>query len=102
MNFIDKIRFIDINVPVSAGIMPLVSYSQINTIAKLSSAVFPDELKILIEKYKDNPSDFQKAGIEFSSNQINSLLISGYADGIHIYTMNRPDISFEVFSTIVI
>lgn len=88
-SFMDKIRSKGIAVPVFAGIMPITNIKQIDRITCLSGTSLPCEMKEILEKYKDNPDDLQKAGLDFAIKQINELIDNG-VEGIHIYTMNKP------------
>lgn len=88
-SFMDKIRSKGVAVPVFAGIMPITNIKQIDRITCLSGTSLPYEMKEILEKYKDNPDDLQKAGLDFAIKQINELIDNG-VEGIHIYTMNKP------------
>lgn len=80
----------DIQVPISAGIMPVTSAKQLGNIVSMSASSVPKELSDIIAAYGENPADMQKAGLEFAIRQIDDLLKHG-VDGIHIYTMNKPE-----------
>ena len=95
-DFIEKIRKAGINVPVHAGIMPITAANQLGTSVKLSGSSVPNELSSIIAKYGENPDDMKKAGIEYAINQINDLKKNG-VDGIHIYTMNKADITMAIY-----
>ena len=81
-----------IHVPISAGIMPVTSVNQLGTTVSLSGSSVPKQLSDVLAKYADSPADMKKAGIDFAISQIEGLLSNG-VDGIHIYTMNKPEIS---------
>jgi methylenetetrahydrofolate reductase (NADPH) len=78
-----------INLPITAGIMPVFSASQIKHISGLCGATLPPALQNMMEKYSHNQDALQSAGIEYACRQIDDLVSYGFA-GIHIYTMNRP------------
>jgi methylenetetrahydrofolate reductase (NADPH) len=88
--FLNRIRQMDINVPVCAGIMPLLNSRQVARIHSLCGASIPKPLQTIIEKYENSPSDFEKAGIEYACSQIIDL-VANKVDGIHLYTMNKLD-----------
>lgn len=98
-NFYDKVRAKGIEIPISAGIMPITSINQVKTIVGLSGANIPASLKGMLEKYENNPDDFKKAGLEFATNQITNLLDFG-VQGIHLYTLNKVDISNAIFENL--
>lgn len=97
--FLDKTETVNIKVPIIAGIMPITSIKQIKTTIEMSNAYVPLKLKRIFEKYQDNPSDFKKAGIDFAILQILDLLSQGVS-GIHLYTMNKVDVSKSIYQNI--
>ncbi len=93
-DFQNKAAQLNISCPITAGIMPVFS-TQIKTMAAKSGCSIPAKLVVMIDKYQDNPDDLLKAGIEYAGTQIRDLIENG-ADGIHLYTMNRPKSSREI------
>ena len=94
--FIERIRKAGITVPVHAGIMPITRANQLGTSVSLSGSSVPTALSLLIAKYSENAEDMKKAGIEYAVNQINDLKAHG-AEGVHIYTMNKADVTMEIY-----
>lgn len=92
--FYDKTLSAGLRLPISAGVMPIISKSQIEKMIFMCGASLPAKLVRVLRKYEHNAEDLQKAAIEYSANQINDL-IAHKVDGIHIYTMNRPEIARE-------
>ncbi len=86
--FVDKAQRLRINVPIVAGIMPILNAGQIKRMVYLSGASIPGKLLKLIDQYEHHPEDMKKAGIEYASHQIQDLL-DNHVDGIHLYTMNK-------------
>ena len=87
--FHEKALRIGIDVPITAGIMPVFSASQIKHISGLCGATLPPALQNMMEKYSHSQDALQSAGIEYACRQIDDLINYGFA-GVHIYTMNRP------------
>lgn len=90
--FLDYTAKIGIDRPIIPGIMPFLSQAQISRMIFMCGASLPSEIIRLLNKYADNPDDLRKAGIEYAAVQICDLLKND-VDGIHIYTMNHPDIA---------
>lgn len=90
--FIDRILARGIRLPVSAGVMPLLSRAQVERMIFMCAASLPAPIIKIINKYGDNASDLEKAGLEYAFNQIQNLA-ANKVDGIHIYCMNRPHIA---------
>lgn len=98
--FIDKIHSKNINIPIEAGIMPITNPKQINKMVVLSGASIPKEFKLMIEKYSNDIISLKKAGIEFAIKQIKGLIDYGI-NGVHIYTMNKPDVAQQIIKSII-
>ena len=94
-DFMDKARSIGIENPVAAGIMPIFKADQIKSITARSGCSIPAKLVLMMDKYNDNPDDLRKAGIEYAALQIRDLVENG-VEGIHLYTMNRPNSTKEI------
>lgn len=94
--FEEQARNRGISIPISTGIMPITSVNQIGTTISLSGAKIPKKLVTIIDKYKNDPEDMKKAGLDYAANQILELM-EHQVDGIHLYTMNKLDISQFIF-----
>ena len=97
--FIAAARNLGINVPISAGIMPIVSHKQIEKTVSLSGASIPPVFAEMLEKYGDDPEGLYEHGIQYAVDQIRDLIEHG-VDGIHLYTMNNPEVSLEIYDRI--
>jgi len=95
--YLDKIREMGIKVPVSAGIMPVFKAKLLSKMIKLSRATVPSDLISIVEKYRDNDTEMEKAGIEFATKQVEDL-IKNDVDGIHLFTMNRASLAKKISS----
>lgn len=99
-DFRDKCVKKGINVPITAGLMPLTSSKQIERMCVLSGgASMPAAFTRILSKYIDNPVALRQAGIAYVINQIMELA-SQDVDGIHIYTMNNPDTAERIISAV--
>lgn len=98
-NFHKKIKEFNINVPISIGIMPVTNKNQLLKMISLCGADLPDKFIRILTKYQYNPEALKEAGIAYATEQIIDLLSYG-VDGIHIYTMNKPEIAKKILSNI--
>ncbi len=94
--FMDDIRKAGISVPVHAGIMPITKVNQLGTSVSLSGSSVPKKLSNLIAKYAEDPEGMKKAGTEYAIEQVTDLIKHG-VDGIHIYSMNKSDVTTEIY-----
>jgi methylenetetrahydrofolate reductase (NADPH) len=84
-----KIRDSGFQIPLIAGIMPVMTRSQIERIIKLSGCDVPERLQSLLNKFANDPKGLLEAGLEYTADQIKDLM-NNNVDGIHIFTMNNP------------
>ena len=97
--FLDKARKIGVTKPIEAGVMPILSKSQITRMIFMCGASLPANIIRILNKYENRPEDLEKAGIDTALNQIQGL-INGGVDGVHIYTMNKPHIAKTIMGGI--
>lgn len=93
--FLDMAARKGITVPITLGIMPMMSRKQVERMIFMCGATLPSPLIKIINKYGDNSDDLCKAGIEYAAKQIRELK-KNQVDGIHIYCMNKPEVAREL------
>lgn len=84
-----------ISVPLIAGIMPLTGISQLGRIRALSGVPLPRKLLRIAERFEDNPLALRQAGIAYATEQAFELYSNG-TRGVHIYTMNKPEVAEKI------
>lgn len=97
--FLDKCRAARIRIPITFGIMPFMSKSQVSRMIFMCGASLPSPLVKLLARWEDDPVGLRKAGIEYACTQLEGLAKHG-VDGVHLYSMNRPDVAREIAQTI--
>lgn len=90
--FLERAGRAGITLPISAGVMPILGRPQIQRMIFMCGVSLPAQIVKLLHKYENNPQDLQKAGIEYAGEQVEQL-IRGGVQGVHIYTMNKPEIA---------
>ena len=93
--FREKAAIAGINVPIEAGIMPVVNKNQIERMVSMCGASLPPKFAKMMQKYESNPEALRDAGIAYAINQIVDLLADG-VDGIHLYTMNNSYVAKKI------
>jgi methylenetetrahydrofolate reductase (NADPH) len=48
-----------------------------------------------VDKFGDDPAAMKQAGIAYATDQIIDLIANGIR-GIHVYTMNKPDVAAKI------
>ncbi len=90
--FLYRIREKGIEVPVLPGIMPITNAKQVSRSVALSGSTVPQKMKIMVDRFADDPEKMKEAGIIYASDQIIDLISNGVSH-IHVYSMNKPDIA---------
>ena len=97
--FLERARIAGINVPIEAGIMPVLSKNSIRRMVSMCGASMPRKLTRILARYGDHPEALREAGIAYAIDQISDL-IAGGVDGIHLYTMNIPEVAQQIAGSI--
>ncbi len=98
-SFRERARQAGINVPIQAGIMPVVNKKQIERMVTLCGVKLPGKFVRMMNKYEHNPVAMRDAGIAYAVDQIVDLTSAG-VDGIHLYTMNNPYIAQKIYAAV--
>ena len=88
-----------ITVPILAGVMPITNAKSLLHTAKMCGCSIPYQLSTMIESHYHSPAAMKEIGINYATHQIIDLITNG-VDGIHIYTMNKPEIAKAIFDSI--
>lgn len=98
-NFMEQAQKLNINVPLSAGIMPVTNAAQIKRITSLCKSSIPKKLEKILDKYGHNPESMKKAGFIYATEQIIELLANDIP-AIHLYAMNKPEVAKAIMNNI--
>jgi methylenetetrahydrofolate reductase (NADPH) len=94
-SFVEDCRIAGIDVPVCAGIMPVINKNQIEKMVTLCGASLPGRLVRIINKYGGNKEALFDAGLAYAVSQIIDLCANGF-EYIHLYTMNNPAVAKRI------
>ncbi len=98
-SFLYRCQSAGIHVPVIAGIMPITNANQVSRMVDLSNAYVPRKLLAICDRFRNSPDAMRQAGIAYATDQIIDLISNGVR-GIHIYTMNKPEIACEIMKNV--
>mgnify|MGYP002737220257 CR=1 FL=1 len=99
LRFVDKARAAGIDVPIEAGIMPVMNAKSVLRMSKMCESRVPEKLAVLLDKWGSDTALLKEAGIAYASEQICDLAARG-VDGVHLYTMNHPCVSRRIWSNV--
>lgn len=94
-NYLECLNKHKINVPVCAGLLPVISYSGLMKMVNLSGIKLSKKAQNHFERWQNSKEDTIKAGIEWTSYQVEDLIKNG-VDGIHFYTLNKAHSTVEI------
>ncbi len=97
--FREKMDLVGIEKPVIAGILPVLNINQVKRIQEISGCNMPPKFLRILDRYEHDPKSLQEAGIAYAVDQIVDLLSFGI-DGVHIYTMNKPEPTRRIMESI--
>lgn len=86
--FVERARAAGIEVPISAGIMPITSTTNVPRIAKMCGSKIPVALSAQLAEAGDDAARIDQIGVDWATDQCRELLERG-VPGIHFYTLNR-------------
>lgn len=94
--FQESCQLADINVPIIAGIMPIINRKQALRLIQTSEAKLPRKFLAILDKYEHNPVALRDAGLAYAVDQIVDLVTQDVA-GIHLYTMNNAATARHIY-----
>ncbi len=98
-DFVRRARAAGIEVPIIAGIMPIISLDGVKRMTQLSAASLPAELERELEARRGHPEAVAELGVSYATLQCAQLLAAG-APGIHFYTLNRSPATRAILSAL--
>lgn len=98
-SFQERIKLAGIEIPIEAGIMPVINKKQIERTVSMCGASLPRKFTHMMARYEDSPEALFDAGIAYAVDQIIDLISNG-VDGIHLYAMNNPRVAHLIYDRI--
>lgn len=94
--FVDDCRAVGIHCPILPGLMPIQSFDSLKHIVKLSKLEVPKDIQDVVMPLKGNDEAIRNFGIHCTVEIMRDLFSSGYAQGVHFYTLNREVATMSV------
>ena len=96
-DFQDKCILAGIEVPIHAGIMPILNRNQALRLLKTCENIkLPRKFRAILDKYEHDPESLRAAGLAYAVDQIVDLVTQDVA-GIHLYTMNKAATAYHIY-----
>jgi methylenetetrahydrofolate reductase (NADPH) len=100
LDFRDRCALGGVDVPIIAGIMPVISRKGMTRMAELAAgARFPARLIRALDRAGGDRESIERVGIHYAAQQCAELLDAGVA-GIHFYTLNKSRATREIYASL--
>ena len=86
--FVDEAYQHGADIPVVAGIMPIISSTQLMRFSDACGAEIPRWIRLRLQSYGDDSASIKAFGLEVVTDLCDQLLTAG-VPGLHFYTMNQ-------------
>ncbi len=96
-HFVEAARKLGANIPVVAGVMPIISSSQLMRFSDACGAEIPRWIRLRLQAYGDDTASIKAFGLDVTT-ALCERLIAGDVPGIHFYTMNQAAATAEIVS----
>ena len=88
-----------VTVPLTPGVLPILSTKQIKRFAALCGAALPGDLVSQLDELGDDDEAVKTFGVKYATRQCEELLRGG-APGLHIYTLNRSPSTLAILKNL--
>lgn len=95
LKFVDDVRALGCHVPIVAGIMPIVNFTQLARFSDACGAEIPRWIRRRLESFGDDRQAIRDFGLDVVADLCRRLLIAG-APGLHFYTLNQAEATAEL------
>jgi methylenetetrahydrofolate reductase (NADPH) len=92
----DRVAALGCDVPIIAGIMPIISVAMIERAVLLSGAKFPPDLAERLRSRADDKAAVREIGVDYATGMSERLIAEG-VPGLHFYTLNGSRATREIY-----
>ncbi len=92
----DRVAALGCDVPIIAGIMPIISVAMIERAVLLSGAKFPPELAERLRSRAGDKAAVREIGVDYATGMSERLIAEG-VPGLHFYTLNGSRATREIY-----
>ncbi len=94
-HFVEATKKLGANIPVVAGVMPIISSSQLMRFSDACGAEIPRWIRLRLQAFGDDTASIKAFGLDVTT-ALCERLIAGGVPGIHFYTMNQAAATTEI------
>ena len=93
--FLEDTDRLGLEIPVVAGVMPIISSTQLMRFSDACGAEIPRWIRLRLQAYGDDTESIKAFGLDVVTDLCEQLRAGG-APGIHFYTMNQSAVTLEI------
>ena len=93
--FVDDARKAGVDVPVIAGVMPIMNYAQLMRFSDMCGAEIPRWIRLKLAAFGDDTDSIRAFGLDVVT-ELCERLLKGGAPGLHFYTLNQANATMEI------
>jgi methylenetetrahydrofolate reductase (NADPH) len=93
--FVEECRAAGVGIPIVAGIMPILNFSQLARFSDVCGAEIPRWIRFKLESFRDDSASIRAFGLDVVTAMCERLLAGG-APGLHFYTLNQAPLTAEI------
>ncbi len=93
--FVDDAHKLGATIPVVAGIMPIISSSQLMRFSDACGAEIPRWIRLRLQSFGDDSASIKAFGLDVTTDLCDQLRNAG-VPGIHFYSMNQSAATLEI------
>ncbi len=97
--FVDNCEKMGIDIPIVAGVMPIINCTQLRRFSDACGAEIPRWILLRLQEFGDDRVSIRKFGIDVTTELCEELLKNG-VPGLHFYTMNQSEASVEIWKNL--
>ncbi|MCK9573549.1 MAG: methylenetetrahydrofolate reductase [NAD(P)H] [Candidatus Omnitrophica bacterium] len=98
-NFLERAAKKGINIPVLPGIFPLSDIDKLKKFCMVARTTIPRKVEEEMSRFRDNPQDMEKCGIDFTIKQCRDLISHGHSR-LHFFTFNKSEMIRAILNAI--
>ena len=93
--FVDDVAALGCTVPIVAGVMPIVNFTQLARFSDACGAEIPRWMRQRLESFGDDRASIREFGLDVVTDLCERLIAAG-APGLHFYTLNQAEAAVEL------
>jgi len=98
-SFLERAKKSAIDIPVLPGIFPLTDVDKLKKFCTVARTTIPRKIEEEMARFRGNPQDMEKCGIDFTIKQCKDLIAHGYRR-LHFFTFNKSEMIKTILNAI--